>query len=240
MKAKNVLSIKGIPFRYVLLVLTLLLLTTYFLTGYADNTNLTKKTGLVKDFKYSIDGETGEYKYNITLQDCPDTVYWQKYYIDYAAQIIWRVHRKKLFSITDQIKENDAVTFYYKEEEKTQIFSSGAIGKRSYGLYLDGKTIIDVTKRKYYTFGIGSIATLALLTLILTLVASSSDWIKVSGVKEKGKKIKEFRKLIKNKSISYGKTTLSELLQMGYTVKPNQWKRHDESGTVGNIPMQIP
>jgi len=99
---------------------------------------------------------------------------------------------------------------------------------------VNGNTIIDVSKRKYFTFGIGLLGTLASLLLLITLFIFGRDIIITIGKKKK-KILEEENKnsiTLGNITIHYGKTTLSELLRAGYSVTPNQWKYHAESGTV--------
>ena len=170
-------SIKRFPSRCFFMGLSLLLIIVYFLSGHVDNSNLTAQAGLVREFKSSIIKKAGIFRYSITLQGILDTVYWQDYYIDAASKYIWNINKNELIDLKHQIKENDTITFYYNAEENTLALKSGVIQRNTYGLYVNGKTIIDVSKRKYFTFGIGLLGTLFCLSLLITLFLFGLDYV---------------------------------------------------------------
>jgi len=189
-KLESSFEIMALPVRYFCLALFLLFLLAYFLLGHSNNSELTAKTGIVQEFKSTVAKKRGDYRYNITLHDIPDTVYFQNYYIDVAVDYIWCIDRDKLANLNSMIKPNDTVTFFYNPNEEYEVLKSGKTGLKTYGLVVNGETIIDVSKRKYFTFGIGLLGTLACLSALATLFIFGRDILLTVGERKNYTKMK--------------------------------------------------
>ncbi len=181
-KLDSLYTIKGVPLRYICLILSSIFLLLYFILGISSSSDLTLIKGTVKSARTAINNKTGVFQLNIELTNVEDTVFLQNYYVDIPSKIIWGISKKSLSNLT--LQEKDRITIYSDKNENTHTLKSGKTGIMTYGLVVNGNEIIDKNKRKYLSFSISILATLSFLSVIAAFLVLLVD-LTISSKKNK-------------------------------------------------------
>lgn len=176
-KKDSFFTFKGIPWRYICIVLAIIMYISYFVLGklFARTDLTTSISGKINIYKINYDKKIGYLNLNIELEN-NDTLLVQTYYVDSPAKIFLGIDGNKLQNTLPPINSR-IVSYYNKKHPEIIDNNSHKIALKTYGLKIDNTSIISVEDVSFLTFKVSIWGTASLLLLLASFLLFIIDYL---------------------------------------------------------------
>lgn len=168
-KIDSFFSIRGIPIRYICLILAIVTFAFYFMFGKTlSKYYVTPISGIVKKYDINYQNQTGNLTLNIELNN-NDTILIQNYYIDIPAKTIFSINGNQLKNMSIPLNSK-VVSYYNKHDINAKDTQSDRIKLKTYGLRVADIEIIDIDNVGFLTFKVSIWGTLSFLLILVSFL----------------------------------------------------------------------
>lgn len=167
-------SVKGIPIRYICLVLAIVTFIFYLILGkkisdiYPDSIS-----GIVKEVDINYQKKIGTLTLNIALEN-NDTVLVQQYYIDIPAKTVFGIDADRLRNLLIP-KNSKIISYYDKQDEKVNIIAPNKVLLRTYGIKVNETDVVNINSVGFFTFKVSIWGTISFLLVIASFLLFGID-----------------------------------------------------------------